>query len=153
RRVSDGKVSEEIRWFSALEEEGHHIAQANATLDPKTAKLTGHLISARYNGEFVMVAPESITLMDVSPNQLVSVAASLIPFLEHDDANRALMGSNMQRQAVPLIRTEAPIVGTGIEGKVARDSGVCLLAKRPGIVESVDAARVVVKTEGEEGAF
>jgi DNA-directed RNA polymerase subunit beta len=100
-----------------------------------------------------MVPPEQITLMDVSPNQLVSVAASLIPFLEHDDANRALMGSNMQRQAVPLRPLEAPIVGTGLELRVARDSGVCILAKRDGVVESVDATRIVVKAEGEAGAF
>ncbi len=110
-------------------------------------------MSARYNGDFVMVPPDSISLMDVSPNQLVSVAASLIPFLEHDDANRALMGSNMQRQAVPTIRSAAPIVGTGLEAKVARDSGVCMVAKRDGVVESVDATRIVVKAEGEAGAF
>ena len=153
RRCTEGNVSADVRWYSALEEEGHYIAQANATMDLETSTLTGHLISARYNGEFVMVPPENITLMDVSPNQLVSVAASLVPFLEHDDANRALMGSNMQRQAVPLVRAEAPIVGTGIEAKVARDSGVCVVAKRPGIVDSVDATRIVVKTEGEAGAF
>jgi DNA-directed RNA polymerase subunit beta len=111
------------------------------------------LISARYNGEFVMVPPSSVQLMDVSPNQLVSVAASLIPFLEHDDANRALMGSNMQRQAVPCLRTHAPIAGTGIEDRVARDSGVCVVAQRDGVVESVDATRVVVKAEGVAGAF
>jgi len=152
RRCTDGRVMDEVRWYSALEEEGHYIAQANAEVD-KVKNLTGHLVSARYNGEFVMVPPESITLMDVSPNQLVSVAASLIPFLEHDDANRALMGSNMQRQAVPLIRCEAPIVGTGLEQKVALDSGVCVVAKRDGVVDSVDATRIVVKTEGEAGAF
>jgi DNA-directed RNA polymerase subunit beta len=153
RRVEGGKVSQDVRWYSALEEEGHYIAQANAPIDPKTHQLTTNLVSARFNGEFVMVPPESITLMDVSPNQLVSVAASLIPFLEHDDANRALMGSNMQRQAVPLLRSAAPIVGTGLEPKVARDSGVCIVAKRAGVVESVDATRVVVRVEGEGGEF
>ena len=152
RKVADSIVSEEVRWFSALEEEGYYIAQANATLDDK-GKLTANLVSARYNGDTVMVTPDQINLMDVSPKQLVSVAASLIPFLEHDDANRALMGSNMQRQAVPLIRTHAPIVGTGLEAKVARDSGVCILAKRDGVVDSVDATRIVIKAEGEAGAF
>ncbi|MEZ4255312.1 MAG: DNA-directed RNA polymerase subunit beta [Polyangiales bacterium] len=149
RRVEKGRVSDELRWFSALEEEGHYIAQANADIDKKSGKLTSNLVSARFNGEFVMVPPENITLMDVSPNQLVSVAASLIPFLEHDDANRALMGSNMQRQAVPLVRSAAPIVGTGLEGRVARDSGVCSVAKRDGVVESVDATRIVVRVDGE----
>jgi DNA-directed RNA polymerase subunit beta len=153
RKCQDGKVTDEVRWFSALEEEGHYISQADSEIDPKTGKLEGHLISARYNGEFVMVPPENITLMDVSPNQLVSVAAALIPFLEHDDANRALMGSNMQRQAVPTMRSEAPIVGTGLEAKVARDSGVCIVAKREGVVDSVDATRIVVKAEGEAGVF
>ena len=154
RRVDNGKVlDEEVRWYSALEEEGQYIAQANALINPDTRKLEGQLISARFNGEFVMVPPETVELMDVSPNQLVSVAASLIPFLEHDDANRALMGSNMQRQAVPTVRASAPIAGTGIEGRVARDSGVCVVAKRDGVVESVDATRIVVKAEGEEGAF
>jgi DNA-directed RNA polymerase subunit beta len=153
RKCSDGKVLDDVRWFSALEEEGHYISQADSEIDPKTQKLEGHLISARYNGEFVMVPPENITLMDVSPNQLVSVAAALIPFLEHDDANRALMGSNMQRQAVPTMRSEAPIVGTGLEAKVARDSGVCIVAKREGVVDSVDATRIVVKAEGEAGVF
>ena len=154
RKVQEGIVlDEDVTWFSALEEEGHYIAQANAIIDAKTRKLEGTLINARYNGEPVLVSPETVTLMDVSPNQLVSVAASLIPFLEHDDANRALMGSNMQRQAVPTVRSRAPIAGTGIENRVARDSGVCLVAKRDGVVESVDATRIVVKAEGEAGAF
>ncbi len=153
RKVDAGVVTSEVRWYSALEEEGHHIAQANAVVDVKTQKLTSSIVSARHNGEFVMVPPESITLMDVSPNQLVSVAASMVPFIEHDDANRALMGSNMQRQAVPLVRTSAPIVGTGLEAKVARDSGVCVVAKRDGIVDSVDATRIVVRSEGQDGAF
>jgi DNA-directed RNA polymerase subunit beta len=154
RAVEDGIVKdEEVKWYSALEEEGHYIAQANAEVDPKTKKLAGNLIAVRYDGESMMVTPDTVELMDVSPNQLVSVAASLIPFLEHDDANRALMGSNMQRQAVPCLRSRAPIVGTGIENRVAGDSGVCLVAKRDGVVDSVDATRIVVKAEGEAGAF
>ncbi len=127
-----------------MQEEGHYIAQSNTAVDKK-GKYTDDLVSCRHNTEFVMTKPEEVTLMDVSPNQLVSVAASLIPFLENDDANRALMGSNMQRQAVPLIRTRSPLVGTGIEGIVARDSGVTVVAKRDGIVESVDATRIVVR--------
>jgi len=153
RKVENGTVSEDVRWFSALEEEGHYIAQANAPLDKKTSGLTPGFIPSRYNGDPVMVPHDQITLMEISPNQLVSIAASMIPFLEHDDANRALMGSNMQRQAVPLVRTHAPIAGTGLEAKVARDSGVCILAKRDGVVDSVDATRIVVKAEGEAGAF
>ena len=146
-------LDQQVRWYSALEEEGHYIAQANAKIEHLSRKLEGNLISARYNGEFVMMPPASIQLMDVSPNQLVSVAASLIPFLEHDDANRALMGSNMQRQAVPCVRTHAPIAGTGIEARVARDSGVCVVAQQDGVVDSVDATRIVVKAEGLAGAF
>ncbi|MCS6796922.1 MAG: DNA-directed RNA polymerase subunit beta [Myxococcota bacterium] len=153
RKVVDCRVTDEVRWYSALEEEGKYIAQANAPVDPKTQRLTEALVAARYNGEFKMVPPSEISLIDVSPNQLVSVAAALIPFLEHDDANRALMGSNMQRQAVPLLRTEAPIVGTGLEAKVARDSGVCVVAKRDGVVELVDGSRIVVRAEGEGGVF
>jgi DNA-directed RNA polymerase subunit beta len=153
RKVVEGAVTPEVRWYSALEEEGHYIAQANAQYDVKTGKLAGNLINARYNGDPLLVPPDQVQLMDVSPNQLVSVAASLIPFLEHDDANRALMGSNMQRQAVPLIRTRAPLVGTGLEAKVARDSGVCAVAKREGVVDSVDATRIVVRVEGEGGEF
>ncbi|NLE47449.1 MAG: DNA-directed RNA polymerase subunit beta, partial [Sandaracinaceae bacterium] len=152
RKVENGRVLDEVRWYSALEEEGHHIAQANEPVS-EDGELMNQLVSARYNGESEMITPDMVELMDVSPNQLVSVAASLIPFLEHDDANRALMGSNMQRQAVPTLRAYAPIVGTGIEDRVARDSGVCIVAKRDGIVESVDATRIVVKAEGEEGAF
>ncbi|MBI5513177.1 MAG: DNA-directed RNA polymerase subunit beta [Deltaproteobacteria bacterium] len=150
RRVENGAVKAEVIWLSALEEEGQHIAQATAATD-EHGKLTEQLVSSRYNGEFKLMPPDSITLMDVSPNQLVSVAAALIPFLEHDDANRALMGANMQRQAVPLIRTMAPMVGTGLEGQVARDSGVCVTAKRPGVVESSDSARIVVRAEGRRG--
>ena len=139
---------EEPRYYSALDEEGHLIAQANAALDD-TFKLVDETVSSRQSGDFVMVPPERIDLMDVSPNQLVSVAASLVPFLENDDANRALMGSNMQRQAVPLLVTTAPLVGTGIEPVVARDSGVTAVARNNGIVESVDATRIVVKVDSE----
>jgi DNA-directed RNA polymerase subunit beta len=146
RRVKDGRVTEEIVYLSALEEEEHTIAQANAPLDAK-GHFTNDLVSSRIGGEFTMVRPEQIEFMDVSPNQLVSVAASLIPFLENDDANRALMGSNMQRQAVPLLRTEAPLVGTGMEQVVARDSGVTVVARRDGVVEQVDAERIVVKAD------
>ncbi len=144
RRVKEGRVSDEVVYCSALDEEGYYIAQANAALDPK-GHFTTELVSCRKNGEFVNAQAQDVNLMDVSPNQLVSIAASLIPFLEHDDANRALMGSNMQRQAVPLMRTASPIVGTGIEGKVAQDSGVTVVAKRDGVVQSVDATRIVIK--------
>jgi len=150
RRVENGNVSPEVIWFSALQEEGHYIAQATAAMAADGA-LTDQLVSARFNGEFKMVVPDQVTLMDVSPYQLVSVAAALIPFLEHDDANRALMGANMQRQAVPLVRTMAPVVGTGLEAQVAHDSGVCVLAKRPGVVETADAARIVVRALGKNG--
>jgi DNA-directed RNA polymerase subunit beta len=146
REVEGGKLSERIRYLSALEEEDHVIAQANAPVDDRGV-FTADMLSARLGGEFVMVRPEQVEFMDVSPNQLVSVAAGLIPFLEHDDANRALMGSNMQRQAVPLLRTEAPLVGTGMEDVVARDSGVTVVARRDGHVEAVDSMRVVVKAD------
>ncbi|MCA9679888.1 MAG: DNA-directed RNA polymerase subunit beta, partial [Myxococcales bacterium] len=143
RQVDQHKVSDEVTFYSALQEEGQIIAQANAEL--KGGSLVGDLVSCRKGSDVVMTKPDDVTLMDVSPNQLVSVAASLIPFLEHDDANRALMGSNMQRQAVPLVRTTAPLIGTGIEGIVARDSGVTVVARRGGLVESVDGARIVVR--------
>ncbi|HYD46874.1 MAG TPA: DNA-directed RNA polymerase subunit beta, partial [Terriglobales bacterium] len=146
REVENGRVTDRIRSLSALEEEDHVIAQANAPIDPK-GNFTVDLVSARSGGEFSTVQPDRVQYMDVSPNQLVSVAASLIPFLEHDDANRALMGSNMQRQAVPLLRTEAPLVGTGMEKVVARDSGVTVVARRSGVVESVDATRIVIKAD------
>ncbi len=146
RAVKEGRVEPQTTFFSALEEEKHTIAQANETIDKKGA-FQNQLVSCRKGGEFVVVRPEEVSLMDVSPNQLVSVAASLIPFLENDDANRALMGSNMQRQAVPLLRTVAPLVGTGIEAIVARDSGVCTLARRDGVIDSIDAARIVVRAE------
>ena len=153
RKVGDGKVVDQVDYYSALQEEQHTIAQANAKLDDSGNFVEG-LVQARRGGDTIMAKPEEITLMDVSPNQLVSVAAALIPFLENDDANRALMGSNMQRQAVPLLRADAPLVGTGMEASVARDSGVCLTAKRPGAVDYVDASRVVIKvdaTDAEDG--
>jgi DNA-directed RNA polymerase subunit beta len=151
REVENGRVTDRIRYLSALEEEDHVIAQANAPIDGR-GNFTIDLVSARKGGEFVMARPEEINFMDVSPNQLVSVAASLIPFLENDDANRALMGSNMQRQAVPLLRTEAPLVGTGMEKTVARDSGVTVVARRDGIVESVDSTRIVIKADKSAGS-
>ena len=146
RKVENGRVTDTIDYLFALDEEKYTIAQANASLDEE-GKFTTTLISARKAGEFVIVKPEEVDYMDVSPRQLVSVASSLIPFLENDDANRALMGSNMQRQAVSLLRTEAPLIGTGMEWIVARDSGVTVAAKRDGVVESVDASRIVVKAE------
>ncbi|MDY0190655.1 MAG: DNA-directed RNA polymerase subunit beta [Desulfuromonas sp.] len=150
RLVKDGKVSNEIRYFSALEEEGHSIAQANAVLDAD-GSFVNEVINARQHGEFMMLRREEIQLMDVSPKQLVSVAAALIPFLENDDANRALMGSNMQRQAVPLLRADAPLVGTGMERTVAHDSGAAVVARHDGVVEAVDAGRIVVRiNEGQE---
>ena len=150
RAAGDGVVKTDVRWFSALEEEGKYIAQASADMDEK-GMFTSNLVSARYNGEFRMALPDQIELMDVAPNQMVSVAAALVPFLEHDDANRALMGANMQRQAVPLVCTEAPLVGTSMERRVASDSGVCVVALRDGIVESVDAERIVVRATAGEG--
>ncbi|MBJ6751991.1 DNA-directed RNA polymerase subunit beta [Geomonas anaerohicana] len=149
RVVREGKVTDEVRFFSALEEEGHAIAQANADVD-ETGRFVADYISARKSGEFVLVGRDELELMDVAPMQLVSVAASLIPFLENDDANRALMGSNMQRQAVPLLRADSPLVGTGMERVVARDSGVSSVARHNGVVESVDASRIVVKIDEDQ---
>jgi DNA-directed RNA polymerase subunit beta len=146
RSVKNGKVTGETAFYSALQEEQHVIAQANAKLD-KSDRFTAPLIASRRGSDTIMARPEEISLMDVSPKQLVSVATSLIPFLENDDANRALMGSNMQRQAVPLLRTEAPLVGTGMEKQVASDSGVTVVARRDGVVESVDASRIVVRAD------
>src|SRR6266446_1989151 len=146
RKVLSGRVTDEIDFLTALKEEKFVIAQANAEID-RTGKFVQERVSARKGGEFRMVAPEELHYMDVSPKQLVLVAASLIPFLENDDANRALMGSNMQRQAVPLLQPEAPLVGTGMEHVVARDSGAVVLARRPGVVEYVSANRVVVRAE------
>ena len=135
RMVENGKVMEDVRFMTAIEEENEMIAPADRPLDKK-GKFVEELISVRKGGDFISVVPEDIKLMDVSPNQLVSVAAALIPFLEHDDANRALMGSNMQSQAVPLMCPEVPVVGTGMEAIVARDSGAVSLRKRAGVVES-----------------
>lgn len=142
--VEDATVTDDVKFLTAFEEKEHPIAQGNAPLDKKR-KYINPLVTSRVAGEFMMVKREDIELMDISPNQLVSVSASLIPFLENDDANRALMGSNMQRQAVPLVVSQAPLVGTGIEGVVAKDSGVTIVAKRDGIVVDVDASRIVVK--------
>ncbi|MEH3048241.1 DNA-directed RNA polymerase subunit beta [Sphingomonas adhaesiva] len=151
RKIIDGKVTNDVVYLSAMEEAKHTIAQASAELT-EDGSFAEELVSARQAGEFLMALPETITLMDVSPKQLVSVAASLIPFLENDDANRALMGSNMQRQAVPLVRAEAPFVGTGMEETVARDSGAAISARRAGIVDQVDASRIVVRATGEVDA-
>jgi DNA-directed RNA polymerase subunit beta len=148
RKVVDHKVTDDVVYLSAMEEAKHTIAQANAELDDKKG-FVEDLISSRRNGDFLMAPRDQITLMDVSPKQLVSVAASLIPFLENDDANRALMGSNMQRQAVPLVRAEAPFVGTGMEETVARDSGAAIAARRSGFVDQVDATRIVVRATEE----
>ena len=144
RKVIDNKVTDEVIYMSATEEMRHTVAQANAAQDAE-GRFTDDLISSRKAGDFMLNPPEAIDLIDVSPKQLVSVAASLIPFLENDDANRALMGSNMQRQAVPLLRSDAPFVGTGIEAVVARDSGAAIMARRSGIVDQVDATRIVVR--------
>ncbi|MEY4239163.1 MAG: DNA-directed polymerase subunit beta [Pseudomonadota bacterium] len=148
RKVIDGKVTGDVVYLSAMEEQKHTVAQASAETNDD-GSFVEELVSARQNGEFVMAPREHITLMDVSPKQLVSVAASLIPFLENDDANRALMGSNMQRQAVPLVRAEAPFVGTGMEETVARDSGAAIAALRGGIVDQVDATRIVIRASGD----
>jgi DNA-directed RNA polymerase subunit beta len=144
RRVENGQVTDEVKYMSATEEMRHTVAQANANLD-ENGRFVNELVNTRQSGEYTLAPNESVDLIDVSPKQLVSVAASLIPFLENDDANRALMGSNMQRQAVPLLRAEAPLVGTGIEEVVARDSGAAIMAKRAGVIDQVDAQRIVVR--------
>ena len=149
RKVEFGKVADEIDYLSAIEEGQYVIAQANTTLDDE-GKLVDSLVTCRHQNEATLSSPERVQYMDVSPKQIVSVAASLIPFLEHDDANRALMGSNMQRQAVPTLKTEKPLVGTGMERIVAIDSGVTVVAKRGGTVDSVDAARIVVRVNDDE---
>jgi DNA-directed RNA polymerase subunit beta len=146
--VIDGKVTKDVVYLSAMEEQKHTVAQASAATN-EDGSFVEELVSARQNGEFVMAPRETVTLMDVSPKQLVSVAASLIPFLENDDANRALMGSNMQRQAVPLVKADAPYVGTGMEETVARDSGAAIAALRGGIVDQVDATRIVIRVTGD----
>ncbi len=149
RKVENGKVTDKVEYLSAIEEGRYVIAQANARLD-KGNKFVDDLISCRHQGEFSMSTPDRVEYMDVSPKQTVSVAAALLPFLEHDDANRALMGSNMQRQAVPNLKTQKPLVGTGMERLVARDSGVCVVARRGGSVDYVDASRVVVRVNDDE---
>jgi len=149
RKVGDGVVSDNIEYLTAMDERGHPIAQANELLKPD-GHFVGDVVAARKGGEACLVPAKDVKYMDVSPNQLVSIAASLIPFLEHDDANRALMGSNMQRQAVPLLQTESPLIGTGIETVVAKHSGVAVIARRDGIVESADASRIIIRSKKEE---
>ncbi len=148
--VKDGVVQREPRYLSAMEEERLVVAQADAVMDAD-GRLTADLVSVRKQGDFKLVRPQDVTAIDVSPKQLVSVAAALIPFLENDDANRALMGSNMQRQAVPLIRADAPLVGTGMEAAVARDSGATIVARHAGVVDQIDGARIVVRATAEDG--
>ncbi|MDE2113011.1 MAG: DNA-directed RNA polymerase subunit beta [Alphaproteobacteria bacterium] len=148
RRVHNKHVTDEVVYLSAMEEAKYMIAQANATIDSR-GRITDELVSCRKHGDFMMTTPDQVEFIDVSPKQLVSVAAALVPFLENDDANRALMGSNMQRQAVPLLRPEAPLVGTGLEDVVARDSGSAIAARRSGIVDQVDATRIVVRATEE----
>jgi DNA-directed RNA polymerase subunit beta len=150
RLVKEGVVQDGWKYLSAMEEERLVVAQADAPKDAD-GKFTGELVSVRRQGDFRLVRPEDVTAVDVSPKQLVSVAAALIPFLENDDANRALMGSNMQRQAVPLVRADAPLVGTGMEAAVARDSGATIVARRGGVVDQIDGARIVVRATGEDG--
>jgi DNA-directed RNA polymerase subunit beta len=148
RKVKDGRVTDQVDYLTADQEENFVVAQANAPVDERGRFLAAK-VSCRYKGDFIEVEPERVHYMDVSPKQLVSIAAGLIPFLEHDDANRALMGSNMQRQAVPLLQNEAPLVGTGLEGQVARDSNVCIVADEAGVVASVDARQIVITKDGE----
>ncbi len=150
RRVKDGRVTDEVVYLSAMEEQKYSVAQANASLDAKN-RLTEDLVVCRRAGDVVMLTPDHVDFMDVSPKQLVSVAAALIPFLENDDANRALMGSNMQRQAVPLVRADAPLVGTGMEAVVARDSGAAIAARRAGVVDQIDATRIVIRATEDLG--
>ncbi len=149
RKVMDGKATDEVIYLSAIDEGNYVIAQANSRLDEEN-RLVDELVSCRYKNETTLASPDQVQLMDISPRQIVSVAASLIPFLEHDDANRALMGSNMQRQAVPTVRSDAPLVGTGMERVVAIDSGAAVVARRGGVVDSVDGARIVVRVNDEE---
>ncbi|GHA12999.1 DNA-directed RNA polymerase subunit beta [Devosia pacifica] len=151
RKIVNGKLTDEVVYLSAMEEAKHYVAQANAEFT-EDGELAHEMVTARHSGEVMLTTKDTVDLMDVSPKQLVSVAASLIPFLENDDANRALMGSNMQRQAVPLLRSEAPYVGTGMEAVVARDSGAAIGAKRKGIVDQVDATRIVIRATEETDA-
>jgi len=148
RRVHNKHVTDDVQYLSAMEEAKYTIAQANANIDAR-GRITDELVSCRKHGDFVMTTPDQVEFIDVSPKQLVSVAAALVPFLENDDANRALMGSNMQRQAVPLLRPEAPLVGTGLEDVVARDSGSAIAARRAGVVDQVDATRIVIRATEE----
>jgi len=148
RRVRDGKITDEVVYLSAMEESKYYVAQANLPVD-KAGALTEDLVVVRHAGDVMVVPPERVDFMDVSPKQLVSVAAALIPFLENDDANRALMGSNMQRQAVPLVRADAPFVGTGMESVVARDSGAAIAARRAGVIDQIDATRIVIRATEE----
>src|SRR5580698_9087398 len=148
RKLKDGRVSDQVDYLTADQEENYVVAQANAPIDSK-GHYTVPKVSCRYKGDFIEVEPDRVHYMDVSPKQLVSVAAGLIPFLEHDDANRALMGSNMQRQAVPLLQSDSPLVGTGLEGRIARDSKVCIVSDESGVVASVDARRIVVTKDGD----
>ena len=148
RKVKDGRVTDEVIYLSAMEEGRYTVAQANSAIDAK-GRFTDDLVVVRHAGDVQLIPPDKVDFMDVSPKQLVSVAAALIPFLENDDANRALMGSNMQRQAVPLVHAEAPFVGTGMEGVVARDSGAAIAARRTGIVDQVDATRIVIRATDE----
>ena len=150
RRVKDAQVTDEVVYMSATEEMRHTVAQANARLDDE-GRFLNDLVSTRQSGEYMLAPREHVDLIDVSPKQLVSVAAALIPFLENDDANRALMGSNMQRQAVPTLRSEAPLVGTGMEAKVAQDSGAAIMARRAGVIDQVDAQRIVVRATEDLG--
>ena len=149
RRVANGRVTGEIEYLSAIAEYPFVIAQANARVSTK-GELQDELVSCRCRNEFTLSTPDKIDYIDIAPSQIVSVAASLIPFLEHDDANRALMGSNMQRQAVPTLLSEKPLIGTGMERRVATDSGVVVVAERGGVVNAVDASRIVVKVNDNE---
>src|SRR5690606_29956259 len=149
RRIENGVVTDEVDFLSAIEEGNFVIAQANAELNEEN-RLSEELVPCRYKNEFTLMPADQVQYMDVAPQQIVSVAAALIPFLEHDDANRALMGSNMQRQAVPTLRADKPLVGTGIERVVAKDSGVTVVAKRGGVIDYVDASRIVIKVNEDE---
>ena len=151
RRIRDDKVTDEVVYLSAMEESKHYVAQANAQMNPD-GSLVDELVLCRHSGDVMLVPRERVDFMDVSPKQLVSVAAALIPFLENDDANRALMGSNMQRQAVPLVKADAPLVGTGMEAVVARDSGAAIAARRTGVVDQIDATRIVIRATEEADA-
>src|SRR5687767_13163960 len=146
RKVVDGKVTDDVQYMSATEEMRHVVAQANANLTEE-GRFVNELVNTRQSGDYTLAPREQVDLIDVSPKQLVSVAASLIPFLENDDANRALMGSNMQRQSVPLLRAEAPYIGTGMESVTARDSGAVVIARRDGVVDYTDSERIIVKAD------